>query len=296
MSPGARDHKRRRDESPADYEARVHSAARRVDTPCGDGRMVWHVWGDDDQSALVLLHGGFGSWRHWILNVLPLSEKYRVIAADLPGLGDSDHISEEYTAENIAATVSAGVDALVPPPERFHIAGFSFGGIIGGHVSALMGKRVRSFTPVAAGGLGLRNAPFPELASMGSILKPEALAEVHRINLSRLMINDPERIDDLAIHVQTETVRRARVRSGKIPWTGTLTNALKRIDTTLAGIWGENDVIAAPYMEDRIELFRSIQPGCDFRVIEDAGHWVMYERPDVFNATLLELLEAAEKN
>jgi pimeloyl-ACP methyl ester carboxylesterase len=287
---------RRRDgESAAAFEARVHAAARRLETPCGNGRMVWREWGSNERPPLVLLHGGFGSWRHWILNVLPLSEKYRVIAADLPGLGDSDPISEEYTAENVAATVSAGVDRIVAPPERFHIAGFSFGGIIGGHVSAIQGGRVRSYTAVAAGGLGLRNARYPELASMSAAATPEALREVHRSNLSRLMISNPERIDDLAIHVQTETVRRARVRSGKIPWTGTLTSALKRIDTTLAGVWGEHDVIAAPYMNDRVELFRSIQPGCDFRIIEDAGHWVMYERPDAFNTVLLELLASAEK-
>ncbi len=287
-------HARRQGETPAEYEARILGAARREETPCGDGRMVWHIWGDDHLPPLVLFHGGFGSWRHWILNVLPLSLHYRVIAADLPGLGESDRISEEYTAANIAATVSAGVDALVPPPERFHIAGFSFGGIIGGHVAAIQGKRVRSFTAVGAGGLGLRNAPFPELASMSSASTPEALVEVHRTNLSRLMISNPDRIDDLAIHVQTETVRRARVRSGKIPLTGVLTEALKRIDTRLAGIWGEKDVIAAPYMNHRVELFRSIQPGCEFHVIEDAGHWVMYERPDAFNATLLDLLEAPD--
>lgn len=287
-------HELREGESPADFEARVYAAARRVETPCGIGRMVWHIWGGDACPSLVLFHGGFGSWRHWILNVLALSRKYRVIAADLPGLGDSDRIGEEYTAENIAAVVAAGVDRIVPPPARFHLAGFSFGGIIGGHVSALQGKRVHSFTAVAAGGLGLRNAPFPELESMNGASTPEALAVVHRTNLSRLMISNPDRIDDLAIHVQTETVRRARVRSGKIPWTGTLTDALKRIDTTLSGIWGEKDAIAAPYMDDRIALFRSIQPGCDFRLIEDAGHWVMYECPEAFNTTLLDLLAAAE--
>lgn len=295
MNLDTKQQRRRDGELPAAFEARVHAAARRMETPCGNGRMVWRVWGSNELPPLVLFHGGFGSWRHWILNVLPLSERYRVIAADLPGLGDSDRISEEYTAENIAAVVSAGVDLIVPPPERFHIAGFSFGGIIGGHVSAIQGRRVRSYTAVAAGGLGLRNAKYPELASMSAAATPEALTEVHRTNLSRLMISNPDRIDDLAIHVQTETVRRARVRSGKIPWTGTLTSALKRIDTILAGIWGVKDVIAAPYMNDRIELFQSIQPGCDFRVIEDAGHWVMYERPEAFNTTLLELLASAEK-
>lgn len=296
MSAPIRDHDRRPDESPAEFEARVHAAARPMETPCGDGTMVWHAWGDDRLPPLVLFHGGFGSWRHWILNVLPLSRRYRVIAADLPGLGDSHPVPGEYTAENIAAVVSSGIDLLVPPPTRFHVAGFSFGGIIGGHVSVLQGRRVQSYTAVAAGGLGLRTAPFPELASMSSAATPEALAEVHRTNLSRLMISDPGRIDDLAIHVQTETVRRARARSGKIPWTGTLAKALERVDTRIAGVWGEKDVIAGPYLDDRRALFQSIQPGCEFRIIDGAGHWVMYERPQAFNAVLLDLLEAADGN
>ncbi len=287
------DHARRAGESAVDYESRIHTRAQRLETPCGKGRMVWHAWGDGEPSPLVLFHGGFGSWRHWILNVIPLSQRFRVFAVDLPGLGDSDRITDEYTAENIAATVSRGVDQIIPPPARFDIAGFSFGGIIGGHVAALQGQRVRSFTAVAAGGLGLTNAPFPELESMRGGMTPEALMALHRTNLARLMFHDPARIDDLALHVQTETVSRARVRSGKIPWTGTLTEALRRIDTTLSGVWGEHDVIAAPYLHERKALFESLQPGCDFRVIEGAGHWLMYERPEAFNAALLSILEAS---
>jgi pimeloyl-ACP methyl ester carboxylesterase len=288
------DHARRAGESAADYESRIHTHAQRLETPCGKGRMVWHTWGDGELSPLVLFHGGFGSWRHWILNVIPLSQRFRVFAADLPGLGDSDRITDEYTAENIAATVSRGVDRIIPPPARFDIAGFSFGGIIGGHVAALQGRRVRSFTAVAAGGLGLTNAPFPELESMRRGMTPEALMALHRTNLARLMFHDPARIDDLALHVQTETVSRARVRSGKIPWTGTLTEALRRIDTTLSGVWGEHDVIAAPYLHERKALFESLQPGCDFRVIDGAGHWLMYERPEAFNAALLSILQASD--
>jgi len=274
------------------YESRILALTHRLETPCGDGRMVWRVWGNEPAPPLVLFHGGFGSWRHWILNVIPLSEQFQVFAADLPGLGDSDRITDEYTAENIAATVSQGLDTIIPPPARFHIAGFSFGGIIGGHVAALQGQRVRSFTAVAAGGLGLTNASFPELESMRGGMTPEALMALHRTNLARLMFHDPARIDDLALHLQMETVRRARVRSGKIPWTGTLTEALRRTASTLSGIWGEHDVIAAPYLHERKALFESLQPGCDFRVIEGAGHWLMYERPEAFNAALLSILKA----
>ncbi|HJZ17892.1 MAG TPA: hypothetical protein VJ251_21020, partial [Stellaceae bacterium] len=61
----------------------VAAEARRVETRCGNGHMVWHVWGDGP--ALALLHGGYGSWTHWIRNVIPLSRTFTVAAPDLPG-------------------------------------------------------------------------------------------------------------------------------------------------------------------------------------------------------------------
>jgi hypothetical protein len=45
----------------------VAAEARMFETPCGDGDMVWHVWGDGP--PLVLFHGGYGSWTHWIRKV-----------------------------------------------------------------------------------------------------------------------------------------------------------------------------------------------------------------------------------
>src|SRR5439155_25324434 len=66
---------------------KIAAEAQRFETPCGEGSMVWRSWGSGP--PLVLLHGGYGSWSHWIRNVLPLSRHFRVIAPDLPGLGES---------------------------------------------------------------------------------------------------------------------------------------------------------------------------------------------------------------
>ena len=118
------------DEAPGDYEARIYARARihrtRLEAaPGGGGSMAWHEWGDDDGPPLVLFHGGFGSWRHWILNVVPLSRHYRVLCADLPGLGESDPLAGEYTADNIAAAALAGIDSLLGAGVPFAITGFS---------------------------------------------------------------------------------------------------------------------------------------------------------------------------
>jgi len=37
-------------------------------------------------------------------------------------------------------------------------------------------------------------------------------------------------------------------------------------------------------------VLRQHYPALEFRVIADAGHWVMYEQPEAFNRTVMELL------
>ena len=116
----------------------VAAEARRIETPCGAGAMVWRVWGGGP--PLVLLHGGYGSWTHWIRNVLPLARRFTVIAPDLPGLGESATPPEPHTAEGLARIIVAGLATLLPAGVRFHLTGFSFGGVLGGHVAALLGE------------------------------------------------------------------------------------------------------------------------------------------------------------
>jgi pimeloyl-ACP methyl ester carboxylesterase len=280
---------RRAGETAADYAARIHAASGLERTPMATGSLAWHGWGPTTAPPLVLLHGGFGSWRHWILNVIPLARRYRVWCADLPGLGDSDRLQGEYTADAVAAAVLHGIDTLLGAGAPFAMAGFSFGGIVGSHVAALAGRRVTRFVAIAPGALGLTSRR-PVLESLGVRRDAAAVREVHRVNLGRLMIKDPARIDDLALHVQEETVRRARARSGAIPWTDVAARALARCECPIAGLWGECDWIAEEHMGERVDLFQRIQPGCPFHVVEGAGHWVMFERPDRVNPLLVGLI------
>ncbi len=135
----------------------IAAEAERVETPCGDGTMVWRSWGSG--APLVLLHGGYGSWTHWIRNVLPLSRHFTVIAPDLPGLGESATPPEPWTAAGLAAIVVAGLDIVLPRAAAPHLAGFSFGGVIGGNVAAQLGDRLSGFTVVGSNGLGLTRSP-----------------------------------------------------------------------------------------------------------------------------------------
>ena len=63
-------------------------------------------------NPLVLLHGGSGSWMHWIHCISRFAQAHRVLAADLPGLGDSPSPAEPYDARSLAEVVCAGLDAF----------------------------------------------------------------------------------------------------------------------------------------------------------------------------------------
>lgn len=265
----------------------IAAEATRAETACGDGAMVWHIWGAGP--ALVLLHGGYGSWTHWIRNVLPLSRAFTVLAPDLPGLGASATPPEPHTAEGLARIVVDGLDALLPRQERLHLAGFSFGGVLGGHVAAQLGPRVRAFTVVGSNGLGLVRQPTDLRRPPPDAAVHEALA-IHRHNLGALMIADPAKIDELAVYIQSQNAPRGRVRSRRFSRADTLVRALPLVSARLDGIWGGRDATAYPHLDERAQTLRSFQPEARFEVIQGAGHWVQYEAADRFNPLLAEIV------
>ncbi len=273
--------------NPADFVESVAAEAERIETPCGDGRMVWHVWGSG--APLVLLHGGYGSWTHWVRNVLPLSREFTVVAPDLPGLGASATPPEPHTAQGLAQIIIDGLDIVLPGQAGFHLAGFSFGGVLGGHVAALLGERVGAFTIVGSNGLGLVRQPT-DLQRVPPGAPAEAARAIHRHNLGALMIADPAGIDELAVYIQSQNAPRGRVKSRRFSRADTLAEALPSVKARLDGIWGGRDATAYPHIDERARALRRVQPDARFEIVAGAGHWVQYEAAERFNAVLAEIV------
>ena len=250
--------------------------------------MVWRAWGAG--RPVVLLHGGSGSWTHWIRNIEALASRYRVIAADMPGFGDSDMPPEPLGVDTLAVVIAAGLDAIVAPAARYDILGFSFGGIVGGLVAARRRDRVRTLVFIGTGGMGFPRSVLPELVRVSANATDVEVREAHRENLARLMIGDPARVDDLAVDVHRENVRRARFKSGDVPDSDVLLCALPSVTARLAGIWGTRDAFAVPYLDARRATLARFQADLDFRLVEGAGHWVIYEAPETVNAALVGIL------
>ena len=269
---------------PRSRVARIEALGARLVTAVACGDMVWRAWGEGP--PLVLLHGASGSWTHWIRNVLPLAERHRVLAADMPGYGDSDAPSEPHTAQALADLVAAGLERLLPAPAPLDLAGFSMGAIIGGLVAARLGARVRRLVLLGPGGLGLEPAPPRALVRLEPGMGPEAVRHVHRQNLLTLMLARPESADELAVTLQIDNVTRSRFRSGTIPISDALRRALAHVRARLAGIWGGHDAFTGHHLAESRRVLAGFDPAFEARVIVPAGHWVNSEAADEVTALL----------
>jgi pimeloyl-ACP methyl ester carboxylesterase len=272
------------DNSPAAIVADFERRARRFETPCGDGALVWRAWGSGP--PVVLAHGGHGAWSHWIRNIDALANGRTVWVPDLPGMGESAMpATEDHQA--ISDALAMGLRRLIAPDLPVDIVGFSFGGVASAHLAAFHPELVRRLILVDTGGLDLPMGSIDVRGVRG--LDDAERRAVLRANLLSLMLHDPASVDELALHLQATNGRRGRLRAEQLVLPDKLLKVLPRVSVQLDAIWGEHD---GPHPDPAAQatVLRRFHPDLDLRVIPGAGHWAMYERPDAFNRTVLDLL------
>jgi pimeloyl-ACP methyl ester carboxylesterase len=268
--------------------AALEAQARRVETPCGAGRLVWRVWGKGQ--PVLLLHGASGSWRHWFRNIPVLARRHRVIAADMPGFGDSALPPPPHTPQALADALAAGLDAAMGAPAPVAVLGFSFGGIAGALLAERLGSRIPLLLLSGTGGMALDVPPLPPLLRVPAGAADLSVQRIHRENLGRLMFGDPARVDDTAVALQVDNLRLARFKLGEVYRTDILLRALPGVSARLCALWGGRDVFCGADPESVRRVLSAHRPGLDFRVLPHAGHWAIYEAADEANPILLDLL------
>ena len=272
---------------------RMEAEARRFEPRLGDHATVWRSWGEAGP-AVVLLNGGTGSWMHWVRNIPALRDRYRVFAADLPGMGDSGLPPVTEPVEELVrisgTIIASGIEGLLGRSEPVHVVGFSFGSMVGAHAAARLGTRVETYTMAGASGLGLAFAGPGRLRKPEEGMTEDELREVHRHNMTTLLFADPANADELALQMQIRNAARVRIRSHTSAATSILLEALPAVRARLGAIWGSRDPFL-PARGDREALLRRFDPEVPIHIVEGAGHWVPYEGAEPFNRRLLELLD-----
>ena len=285
--------------STADFAEVVHQLAKtasRVETACGEGVMVWHLWGTDKAAQqhppVVLFHGGSGSWTHWLRNIEFLVAAGRqVLVPDLPGFGDSAGLPNGGDADMLADVLAHGLAQLLGP-RACDLVGFSFGGMAAGFLAAQFPARVAKLVLVGAPGLGIKPELDVELKAWRHLADPLQRDAAHRFNLAALMLYRLDAITDLALRLHAANVVRDRMKKRRLARTDALARALPALESPVYAIYGREDVL----FRNQTQALRSaLQQAKNYQgltLVEAAGHWVQFERADAFNTALLAVLEA----
>ncbi|WP_310614080.1 alpha/beta hydrolase [Limnohabitans sp.] len=287
--------------------SRVEALSQRIVQTYAWGDAVWHVWranniiNDSTQAgpkavanvvntrtstkSLVLLHGGSGSWTHWLRNVEHFAQTREVWALDIPGFGDSDLPVGLTDADGLVPYI-AEIFTHSFKGKTVDVLGFSFGGMTAGLVAAQYPQIIRQLILIGAPGLGLFGKELP-MRGMTPNMHLAAQRNVHKHNLNTMMFAHPESVTEEVIDLQLANVSRDRLRRRRIARTDVLAQAQTRWTCTVHGVWGALDALYQDTLQQVPETLTSM---ATFTVVPDAGHWVMYERPDAFHEAVDPLL------
>lgn len=262
-------------------------------------RFHYTDWGDATAPPLVLLHGVTGHARTWDDEAGALATRYRVLALDQRGHGDSDPAPDgDYTVTAMASDLTAFADAL--GLAHVAIVGLSMGGRVAIAFAGQAPRRVSRLVTVDIG---------PDIAEAG------------RLRVGALMAQAPEVFSSLerAIAFQrvtnpryTEAMLRHRVQHGTRPVPGGVAWKYDRAlrEAARSGKWRDPidlwplwRAIACPILLVRgaesdvlsVETARRMlddNPRARLAEVAGAGHTVPGDQPAVFQALLREFLSA----
>ena len=109
----------------------------------GDHQIFYREAGDPNQTSLLLLHG-FPSSSHMFRNLIPLlSDRFHIVAPDLPGFGFSQSPPRsqfKYTFDNLATVIDVFTDTI--GLKRYAIYVFDYGAPVGFRLAVAHSERV----------------------------------------------------------------------------------------------------------------------------------------------------------
>jgi pimeloyl-ACP methyl ester carboxylesterase len=259
----------------------LDAAAEQLVTEDETCRIVWRRWGQGPH--LILLHGAYGSWLHWVRNIASLSADHTVWVPDIPGFGESSLRDPENVMFDGVGRSMAHAFASFGQAAPAGVVAFSFGTRI---AAEMLRADPQSYSGVVlAGPMGFaERVPLRiEPRRWRDAADIETMMDIQRHNLLAIMLHEAASADDLAVYVQMRNTFASRV-TPKAPRDASVWSAFKAAGRPLHAVWGQYDAYHWSLLAQRYEIVRQWLPEARVDTIADAGHWLMYERPTEFEA------------
>ncbi|MGA2478829.1 MAG: alpha/beta hydrolase [Spirochaetia bacterium] len=269
--------------------------------------LFYYDAGSHDSPVMFLVHGLGDEADTWRSVILPLSQRFRVVAPDLPGFGRSSLPRHRLAPKYLARVLLELMAAL-------HLTtvtgvGSSLGAVLLQQAAAMEPARFQRLV-LEDGGLGADGKLNPSLLLMlipglgerryrGLSRNPAAAymsLRPYYADLDGMPESDREflrqRVSD---RVSSDTQRRAYLSAlrGYIGWLALFGRSAKRNNRFLGKpflrIWGAQDrIIPLPVVKAASDQ----EPGPGLAVIEGAGHLPHQEKPREFMRIVLDFADA----
>jgi len=225
-------------------------------------------------SPVLMLHGGSGLILSKVHN--ELAKKYRVIAFEMPGFGQSPVNTTSQSVKDLAQTMAQAAAQL--GLNQYALVGISFGGRVALWQAIQAPHQVDLLVLIAP------TAVLPE----GYILPSVAPDQI-----GKLLFAHPENAPtQLSVNAATMTKEMALLQRLQGSSRDTeLEGELGEVQTPTLVVFGTADRVVPPAMG---RTYRERMPNCYYVLVYDAGHTVAAERPEALSSTIIDFLDLRE--
>lgn len=253
-------------------------------------RTNYHDLGEG--SAVLLIHGsgpGVTAWANWRLTMPELASRFRVIAPDMAGFGETERpAGHRYGMQSWLAHLLGLLDAL--DIEKAHVVGNSFGGALALALAIHAPERVGKLVLMGSAGVS-----FPITEGLDAVWGYEPSIENMRALLDIFAFDRALVNDDLAKLRYTASVRpgyheafSAMFPAPRQRWVDALASsehAIRAISHDTLIVHGRDDrVIPLASSLRLLELIERAQ----LHVFGQCGHWTQIEHAARFNRLVID--------
>jgi 3-oxoadipate enol-lactonase len=243
-----------------------------------------------DGPVVVLIHGHPFNRGMWAPQLVALRDRFRVIAPDLRGYGDSPVTPGTMTMAQLAADVSRLLDGK--GIARAALAGLSMGGLVVMELAAAQPERWWAYGFIATTAQRLTGDERAARLASARTMEEQGMRPVAEQMAARLFGPEPSpeltaRI--MAMMLATSPAGAAAAIRGRAERPD-YQPVLKSLSAPALVCAGDRDSYSTA--EITAELARCL-PGAEVVVLVGVGHLPNLERPDVFNEHLLRFLTEA---
>lgn len=259
-----------------------------------NGAALYYEENGTGTETIVLAHGLLWSCRMFDAQVAVLQERYRCIAFDFRGQGQSEVTRDGYDMETLYQDTAALIEELHCAP--CHLLGLSMGGFIGLRLAARQPELIRSLLllETTADPEPGENIPrYKQLALVARWIGPGIVADrAMSIMFGQKFMTDPARAEERRLWRQrmssNHRVGVSRATLGVLARKGVY-DEIGKIRVPALIIVGDQDV-AVPLINSQ-RLHEGI-PGSRLVIIPGAGHTSTVEEPAAVNTAITEFLSS----